>query len=368
LKIMMLIDGVGPGSGGGERMARGLAEEIAGRGEDVVLCVTRGVSDEDRAALERTGVEVLSLERRSALDVAAFRPMLKLIRERRIEVLHAHKFGSNVWGVLFGRLGRVPVVIAQEQTWSYEGQPLRKLLDGLIGRVASKFVAVSSADRDRMISRERVPAEKVIVIPNAFVPRAEAEPGDLRAELGLGPEVRIVGTAARLRPQKALEVLVEGFAGVAQARPAARLVIAGDGECRAELEDQVEELGIADRTDFIGNREDIATLLDAFDVAVMSSDFEGTPLFALECMAAGTPLVVTAVGGLPDLVDDGSSALLVPSRDPAALAGAIGRMLDDPELGKRIARAAQAKSEQFTIERTADRFIALYRSLLAESA
>ena len=366
MRILMLIDQIGDGVGGGERMAIGLASALAGRGEDVTLCVTRGSNPADRQALEGTGLRVLDLERRSALHLAAFRPMLKLISEQRIEVLHAHKFGSNVWGMLFGRIARVPALVAQEQTWSYEGQPLRKLLDGVIGRVASSFVAVSSADRDRMISRERVPAEKIVVIPNAFVPREEGSPGDLRAELGIAPDAPLVGTACQLRPQKALHVLVDAFARVAETRPGARLVIAGDGECRAELEAQVERVGIADRTHFIGNREDIGTVLAAFDLAVMSSDYEGTPLFAVECMVAGTPLVATEVGGLPDLVDDGSSALLVPRRDPAALAEAIGAMLDDPGLRERIALTAKKKAEQFSMDRTADRFMELYRSLLAK--
>jgi glycosyltransferase involved in cell wall biosynthesis len=365
MKILMLIDTIGPGVGGGERMAMGLATELAGRGESVVLCVTRGSTAADRAPFERAGVRILSLNRRGRLQLSAFRELLRLMREEEFEVLHAHKFGSNVWGVLFGRLRRVPVIVAQEQTWSYEGNLPRKLIDWVIGRLASSFVSVSSLDRERMIAIEHVPAEKVIVIPNAFVPRPDVKLGDLRSELGIGADVPIVGTAAVLRPQKALDVLLEAFARVAAGNSEARLVIAGDGECRDELEARAAELGITARTDFLGMREDVETLLAAFDVAVMSSDFEGTPLFALECMAAGTALVATEVGGLPDLVEDGSSALLVPRRDPAALATAISAVLDDPELRRRIADAASERAREFTMERTADRFLSLYRSLLA---
>ncbi len=370
MKIMMLIDGVGPGSGGGERMARGLAEEIAGRGEDVVLCVTRGVSDQDRAALERTGMRVLGLDRGSRFQLGAFRPLLSLLKEEDFEVLHAHKFGSNVWGVLFGRLRRVPVVIAHEQTWSYEGNPLRKGLDWLMGRFSAAFIAVSSLDRKRMIELEHIPAEKVVMIPNAYVPRPGQQVGDLRAELGVAPEVPLVGTAAVFRPQKALEVMLEAFALVAADHPDARFVMAGDGEHegqRGELEELAGRLGIAESTHFIGMREDVETVIEGLDITAMSSDYEGTPLFAVECMAAGKPLVATRVGGLPDLVEDGVSGLLVPPRDPAALAAGISSLLADDALRRRIGEGARERSGQFTMAHIGDRFMALYERLLAEA-
>lgn len=365
MRILMLIEMVAREAGGAERFALGLAAELAKRDHEVVMCETRASSPEDLASLERAGVRVFSLGRRSRLQLWSFRPLWKLLREEEFDVLHAHMFGSNVWGVVFGRLARVPVVIAQEQTWSYEGEPVRKLIDGAIGRLATRFVAVSSADQARMISTEHVPAEKTEMIPNAYVPRPDGDQGDLRAELGLRPEVPVVGTAAVLRPQKALQVLLRAFAMLGASHPDARLVIGGDGPCRGELEDLARELGIAERTHFLGTREDIETVLAGFDVATMSSDFEGTPLFAVECMANGTPLVATDVGGLSDLVENERSALLVPRRDPEALAAGIERLLSDPALRKRLAEAAKPRAAELSIERITDRFVSLYESLLA---
>jgi glycosyltransferase involved in cell wall biosynthesis len=270
--------------------------------------------------------------------------------------------------VLFGRLFRVPVVIAHEQTWSYQGQIHRVVLDALIGRLSSVFVAVSSADRERMIKRERVPAERIVVVPNAYIPRADSPPGDLRAELGLSLETPVIGTVAQLRPQKALQVLLMAVADIRASHPGVRLVIAGDGECRQDLERLAKELGIADHTHFLGIREDICTVLGGFDVAALSSDFEGTPLFVVECMTHGTPLVATRVGGLPDLVEDGRSAILVPPRDPSALGAALNSLLSDQELRRRIGDQARERSQEFTLERIADRFESLYESLLARAA
>jgi glycosyltransferase involved in cell wall biosynthesis len=367
MKILMLVDQIGAEAGGAERMASALAGEIAERGEPITLCVTRGVSAAEAEPLERQGVRVLGLERGSRFDLGAFGPLRRLLREQDFDVLHAHKFGSNVWGVLFGRLARVPLVIAHEHTWSYEGEPLRKLADWLIGRFATRFLAVSSLDRKRMIERERVPADKIVVIPNPHIPRPEAPAGDLRAELGLEPGTPLVGTVAVLRAQKALEVLIEAFAQLGEPHSDARLVIAGDGGCRTQLEVAAREQGVEQRAHFLGTRQDVPALLAAFDVAAMSSDFEGSPLFALECLASGTPLVATRVGGLPDIVEDGVSGLLVPPRDPAAMAQAIGSLLSDPGLADRIGEGAVVRAGEFSLRRTTDRVLALYGELLDQA-
>jgi glycosyltransferase involved in cell wall biosynthesis len=257
----------------------------------------------------------------------------------------------------------VPVVVAHEQTWDYEGQPVRRFLDGrLIGRCADAFVAVSPADRDRMERLEGVPADKLRVELNAYVPRTGPRPpARLREELGLDAGVPLVATAAILRPQKALHVLLDAMARL---RTPAHLVVAGDGVCRADLERRADALGVAARTHFLGLRDDVDAILAGADVAAMSSDFEGTPLFAFECMAAGTPLVATAVGGLPDMLEDGRSAILVPRRDPVALAAALDRLLDSPAERATLAAAAAQRLARYRIDAVAGRFADLYRELL----
>ena len=369
IRVLMLVDGIGPDAGGGERMAIGLAGALARQGHRVTIVVTRGEDEpgSSRPELEADGVRVIALHRPGRLGLRGFGPLRKLMRSEDFDVLHSHKFGSNVWGVLFGRLHRVPVIVAHEQTWSYQGNPARLLIDGVIGRLASVFVAVSSADRERMTSRERVPARKTRLMLNAYVPRPQPpEPGDLRAELGLPAGTPIVGTAAVLRPQKALGVLIDAFAELSRSHPDAHLVIAGKGERREKLGRVAADRGVAERTHFLGRREDIETLLEAFDVAAMSSDFEGTPLFAVECMVHGTPLVATRVGGLPDLITDGVTGRLVPPRDPSALAAALDELLSDPDRRLQLAEAARARAAELEIDRVAERFAGLYSELLGD--
>jgi glycosyltransferase involved in cell wall biosynthesis len=364
LRVLVLVDEVGDEVGGAERFAVGVACALPRDRFDVSVCATHAATGDLTADLDRAGVRHFALGRSGRFDMLAFRRLVRYLRRERIQVLHSHKFGSNVWGAVFGALCRVPVVVAHEHTWSYEGRPLRKLLDGkLIGRVADAFVSVSSADRERMIDLEGVPDRKAVTIPTAYVPRPPAPQGDLRAELGI-PAGAVVGTMAQLRPQKALTVLIEAFSGLAARRQPAHLVIVGGGPCLDELREAADRSGVSARVHFPGPRSDLHTVLAALDVAAMSSDFEGTPLFAFECMAAGTPLVATAVGGLPDLLGDGRSAVLVPRRDPAALATAIERLLSAPDERRALAGAAARRLEHYGIDAVAGRFARLYGELL----
>lgn len=365
--MLVLVDEVGDAAGGAERFAVGLATTLPADRFDVSLCATHSASGPLAEELEAAGVRLVALDRQGRFDLLAFRQLVRHLRRERIQVLHAHKFGSNVWGTLLGRLCRVPVVVAHEHTWSYEGQPLRKLIDGrFIGRLASAFVAVSNADRERMIGLEGVPAAKALTIPTAFVPRAAQGGGDLRAELGIPANAHVVGTMAKLRPQKALSVLIEAFERVLVEIPGAHLVIAGEGPCRDELLAQASGKALGGRVHLAGQRTDLDSVLATFDVAAMSSDFEGLPLFVFECMAHLTPLVSTEVGGVPDVVEDGLTGLLVPPRDPAALAGALTRLLGDEDLRARLAEDAGRRLPDYTMQRAAERFAALYERLLAE--
>lgn len=369
-RVLLLVDRVGAGAGGGERAASALAGRLPAEGFEVTLCATRTVDEPDRSALERAGVELVELRRRGRLDAAPFAKLIRLIRKRRFQVLHAHKFGSNVWGTLIGRLTRVPVVIAHEQTWNYDRR-LRRAIDFVIGRLATAFLSVSSADRERMIELERVPRAKTMVVPNPLAPRpggGARDCADIRGEIGLEPGAELIGTAAVLRRQKALGVLIGAFGELAATRPSLHLAIAGDGGELPHLREAASATGHEDRIHFLGMREDVAGLLGELDVAVMSSDYEGAPLFLVECMTHGAPIVSTAVGGIPDMIGDGVHGLLVPPRDEAALAAAIGRMLDDPELRERLSAAARVRARDFSIESVAARFAGVYAGLLAGRA
>lgn len=364
-KVLMLVNTLY--LGGGERFLVGLATNLPPDRFDVTVCTTRRHTGPLVSEIEDAGLRLIALDRNGRFDVAPFGQLVSLLRRERFDILHAHMFGSNVWGSIFGRLTRTPVIVAHEQTWSYEGQPLRRFFDGqVIARLADVMVAVSTRDQERMTSVEHVPPAKTIYIPNAFMPPLSEPPeGDLRAELGIAPGTPVAGTIAVLRPQKAVDVLLDAFAIVSRGLPDARLVIAGYGPMKETWEEHASKIGISDRVHWLGMRQDGPVVLEGLDVAVMSSDFEGTPLFAFECMAARTPMVVTDVGGQRDIFENGKSAMLVPPRNPAAMAEALEALLRDPERRAAMAAAAHDRLAEFTVEKAVERVEELYARLLA---
>jgi glycosyltransferase involved in cell wall biosynthesis len=355
--------------GGAERLAIQIPLNLDRERFEPFVCSTR---QWPRPAyleeLREAQVPTLMLERRSVADLLPWRRLVGLLRRERIDVVHAHQFGSNVWGTLFGRATGVPVVVAHEHTWSFEGAPLRKLLDRrLIGAGANAFIAVSPEDRRRMIEIERVPEQKIRLIPNGIPPLCPSG-HDVRAELGIAAGAPVVGTVAVLRPQKALEILIAAAERLRTRFPDIRVVVAGSGPEEQRLRELAAARGVADVVLFLGLRHDIADVLAAFDVAVICSDFEGTPLAVVEYMAAGLPVVATPVGGVPQLVEEGTTGLFVPTRDPAALADAVAALIADPERRARMGASARKRQRaERDLSVTVRRVEELYEELFSRT-
>jgi glycosyltransferase involved in cell wall biosynthesis len=377
LRVVVLVDQLGL-TGGGERVARTLTLHLDRERFDRVLCVSRWFDEAaaEPAArqaldeLDAAGVEVLTLPRRSRLGLRAWRPLLERLRSGRVDILHSHKIGSNVWGAALSTISRPPVFVAHEHTWSYEGNPTRRLLDReLIARRADAFVCVSNEDRRRMIEIERIDPAKIVYLPNGIPPLSIPDRPSIREELSIADDAPVIGAVAILRPQKAVDVLVRASATVRERFPDVQVLVAGHGDQRQELERLRAELGLEGTVHFLGPRSDVPALLATFDVAALSSDYEGAPLVVMEYMAAGLPIVATRVGGVPDLIEDGRSGLLVDRRSPEQLAAALIRLLDDPEAARRLGAAARRRQQaEFSIEVAASRLGALYERLYAASA
>jgi glycosyltransferase involved in cell wall biosynthesis len=226
-----------------------------------------------------------------------------------------------------------------------------------------RYIAVSRGIARQLQCVFRVPAHKISVIHNAVALSEftrHANPA-LRANLsgGAGP---VVLTVARLDQQKGVEYLVEAAALV----PGATFLVAGEGPERGRLERRAAELGLDTRVLFLGHRQDIPDLLAACDVFVLPSLFEGLALSILEAMAAGKPVIATAIEGTSEVIRDGENGLLIPPTDPTALASAVRQILGDPVRAQRLAAAGRARVQrEFSTEILIERTMGVYSELLA---
>jgi len=377
LRVVVMIDFLAP-SGGGERLAMQLAARLDPRRFERTLCVTRWSPGADRdpavaaavAELREAGVGLLLIDRARKIDLRAWGPLWSLMRRGRVDVLHAHKFGSNVWAALLGRAAGVPVVVTHEHTWSYEGEPVRRFLDReLIARRSDTLIAVSREDRRRMIEVEGIRSNDITFVPNGIPARPGGDGARVRAELGIDASAPVVGAVAGLRAQKAFDVLVRAAEPLRRRVPEVRVLIAGEGPERPRLEALVRELELEDVVTLLGARSDVPDVLDAVDVAVSTSTYEGSPLALMECMAAGKPVVATRVGGVPDLIQHGEQGLLVAPGDPAAVAAALAELLEAPERAAEMGRRGRERqAREFDLDVMARTLEELYERLYAGSA
>lgn len=373
IRVLILVDRPTLG-GGGERLAVQTAARLDPDRFETTLCATRWDPTEREddlvasalAELEGAGVDFLGLTRRSRADMRPWVQLAGHLRLGRTDVLHAHKFGSNVWGTAIGRLAGVPVIIAHEHSWSYVGQPVRRILDRqLVGRASDAFLAVSNEDRRRMIEIERIDPRDVLVMPNGIAPKRPSG-RDIRDELGIPPDVPLIGTVGRLYTEKAPHILMHAVARLVGEFPQLNVLVVGDGPEHARVATLVDVLRITGAVRLLGLRDDVPDILAALDVAVSSSRREGSPLSILEYMGAGLPTVATAVGGVPDLIVDGVHGRLVAPGEPAALADAIAELLREPELAREMGRRARERQRsEFELELLVRRLERLYEDLLA---
>jgi len=378
LRVFTLVDGIGT-YGGAESLAREIVQRIDGSRFERTFCVSRWdpstLADETvataRAELDAAGVRFIGLERAGRLALGPWASLIRTMRRERVDILHAHKFGSNVWAAAISPFAQPGALIAHEHSWAFEGRPMRRILDRqLIARRADVFIAVSAEDKRRMTAIEGIPADMIELVPNGIAdPPPRSDRGDVRAELGIATGSPVIGTVATLRPYKGVDVLLQAAALLVPDWPDLQVLVAGgdegtDTSVRAGLRELIAREGIEANVHLLGFRDDIPAVVDAFDVAVCSSDFEGSPLSVMEYMEEAKPVVATAVGGLPDLIADGDQGYLVGVRDPAALAAGIGKLLADPEAARRMGEAGQRlRREEFSIDATVAKIEALYERL-----
>jgi glycosyltransferase involved in cell wall biosynthesis len=328
----------------------------------------------------RAGVEpvVIASMRNGAGPLGDLRTVLslyRLFRRKRPAIVHLHLLKARLLGGLAARWAGVPVVVETLHGTllaGYYSAPVTRLLAWLerwLARRIDAIVAVSPAVARELVATHVASDARVHVIPlgldlEPFL--AGAARPTLRRTLGVPADAPLVGVVGRLVPIKGVDAFIDAAAQIRRSLPAAQFVIVGDGPLRPGLERRAREAGLAGQVHFLGWRRDLEELYPDLDLIMLTSLNEGTPVSIIEAMAAGRAVVATRVGGVVDVVEDGVTGVLVPPRDPGALAVAAVALLSDPERRRRMGEAAsRAVFPRYSGGRLVEETDALYRSLLA---
>jgi glycosyltransferase involved in cell wall biosynthesis len=353
--------------GGLESVVAALAAGAADRGHLVQVLCLLGLDPTERCAafdrLPDRGVEVIEL-RNPGRSYRRERDQVRTrLRSIPRAVLHSHGYHADIVAARAARgLPNPTVSTVHGFTGGRAKNRLYEWLDLRALRRLAAVVAVSAPLRDRLAAAGIV-RERIRLVPNAYAGGASPyDRGEARGRLGLPPEGTVVGWIGRLSPEKAPDIFLEA---IGRTNLELRASIVGDGAMRPALQAQAKLLGITDRIHWHGEVAEAGRLLPAFDVLLLSSRTEGTPIVLLEAMAAGVPVISTAVGGIPDVVGDGE-AVLVPPEHPDLLADALRATLDAPDLARaRAARARARLADGYGVEQWLDRYDGIYQDLLA---
>lgn len=365
---------------GGEGYEVAIVRGAAGRGEERLEAAMEGLAASRGVRLLR--VRGMRGRAPRPADALALVRMRRTLAELRPQVLHTHASKGGAVGRLAALSSRRrPQVIIH----TFHGhlldrhfpRPLSvayRAVERALARRSTLLVAIAPEIKQDLVRLGIAPAERIEVVPigldlGRFAPASPAERAAARSELGLpagGPVLTLAGRLARVKR-------VDRFLGVAAElaarRPELAFLVAGSGELERELRasPQAERLGA--RLVWAGYRDDVETVYRASDVLASTSEIEGTPITLIEGQAAGVPVVATDIVGTRTAVADGLSGLLVAEADEAAFAAAVERLLDHPDLASRLARAGRERAlAEFSLERLRERWDALYRRLLDESA
>ncbi len=318
-----------------------------------------------KARVEAAGLRAWSCGRgsfKSPRFLMAVCGLARYLRAHRINLVHSFDFYSNILGVPAARLARVPAVIASQRELDDLRSRLQRRVHRAALRLADYVLANSGAVADRLKRARAIPPGRIVVIPNG-VDAIRFSPAPARTRRL--PDQVTVGTLANLRPEKGIEDLVRAMVLVRDRYPEGRLVLWGGGPLAADLERLIGDLGLSGEARLCGPTTGPEAALRELDIFVLPSLSEACSNVLLEAMASGLPVVATRVGGTPALVEDETTGLLVPPRDPAALAKAIIRLLEDPALAERLgARAREVVRSNFSLDRMLSRIETLYEQAL----
>ncbi len=304
------------------------------------------------------GIEVIALKMKSKFDLISLLKIFPYLREKKIDILHTHLYHSNIIGVLIKKWKKIPIFI-----YTSHGLPIKKnsplslVNNSIMRKINHKIIAVSSDVKRKLINCGKVKPGKIIVVYNGV----DADQFIFKKE----EKDIFVGTIANLRLVKGHQYLLRAIPIVLESIPAAKFLIVGQGPLRKDLEQLAKRLKITKNVIFMGYQKGIAEILAKLTLFVLPSIREPFPVCLLEAMAASLPVVATSVGGIPEMVKDKETGLVVPPKDPEALAHAILTLLQNGEKAKNMGIAGKKwVEEKFNITTMVRKTEDIYQDLI----
>jgi glycosyltransferase involved in cell wall biosynthesis len=351
---------------GAEVLVRETIRRLAGAIAPTIFCLDAVGSIGEE--MSRAGTEVVCFQRKPGRDWAVSRRLAAAIAERRIEVLHAHQYTPFFYSALARPLGlfRTKLILTEHgRHYPDRVSPLRRAVNRLVlDRLADAVTACCRFSAIGLTRTDGFAGARIETIENG-IEVANYEPCESKAQakerVGLDPSRQYIIHVARHHPVKDQPTLLRAFALVADELPRVDLLLAGDGPLRSELESLAIELRLVKRIKFLGIRSDVANLMQAAEVFALTSLSEAASLTLLEAMASGLPVVVTDVGGNPEIVRQNHEGLLFPRGDRAACAAAFRRLFANPTLAAQFGAAGRARAlDWYQLARTVERYYQLY--------
>ncbi len=368
-KMSVLYLSTSSGPGGAERVISNLASSLDPDRYRAILCLFRPGWIQERS--EGRGVRTYVIPTHGMTDWRWALQFKRLLRQERVDLIHAHEFDANVQGAFVAALSGIPLVATVHGKNYFWEKLRRRLAYRWVSRRAT-MVAVSQNLKEFIIEKVGISPDRLRVVYNgvdALPYCEEADVNQFRRELGLPENDQIVGVVGNLYPVKGHQYLIEGIPAVLQKCPNTSFVFAGRGQLETELKEQVQRLGLDKRVHFLGLRQDIPRILALLDVFVLPSLSEGLSMAILEAMIAGKPVVATQVGGNPELVLDGETGFLVPPRDSQALASSLVTLLTNKQQAVQFAEKGKRRAEgQFSLGTMVHAYQTLYDECLGSSS
>ncbi len=349
---------------GGEKQTLLLVTGLNARGHAAELICPPGSPLEERA--RAAGVQVRPLRMRGELDLFAVARLRRLMRSGGFEVCQMHTSHAHALGVMArGFRPRPFTVVNRRVDFSIHRRGMFGLNRIKYRHGVDRYIAVSHAIREVLV-RDGVQEERIEVVHSGVdpLPPPQVDRATLRARLGAAPDDIVVGNIAHFAAHKGQIFLARAFSLLAGRLPRVRCVLVGDGEERARVEAEIAQLRVGAAVRLVGFQSDVASYLAAFDLFVMPSLLEGLCTSLLDALLAGLPVIGSRAGGIPEIIRDGETGLLVPPGDAAALAAAIERYVAEPAFARRLAAEGRVTAaESFSVARMVEGTLEVYRKL-----